>query len=327
MTKTITFPPPEQQISFTIELMRARSIYLQDALLDTVAGMNISMIDQELAEFVPPADLATMAHHGLRGELLFPVPAILTANPYLLGYYRLLMGYSQKEFYGSDKGFKVGYFKGMEAKGVISKTAAPDLSLLCSAFCASGSFMLTGLGHFNLNRGLLDSLTLLTVGPQLRGGANNKRGSDGIVLVFAIIKEIVDHAIVQIDSLAIELVNAAGRKVMIEFAADPDLIIREQISPGIFRELVAIEIKSGTDISNVHNRIGEAEKSHQKAKGRGFTECWTVHNVKRLDMKTAHKESPSTNRFYSLERLGERAGPEYEDFKTRVVSLTGIVTT
>jgi hypothetical protein len=44
-------------------------------------------------------------------------PAVLEKNPYLLGYYRLLMGYSQKEFYGRDKGFGVGHFKGDGGKG------------------------------------------------------------------------------------------------------------------------------------------------------------------------------------------------------------------
>ena len=34
------------------------------------------------------------------------------------------------------------------------------------------------------------------------------------------------------------------------------------------RPLVAIEVKAGTDASNIHNRIGEAEKSHLKARAR-----------------------------------------------------------
>ena len=44
-----------------------------------------------------------------------------------------------------------------------------------------------------------------------------------------------------------------------EFAADPDICIREELPSGKFRNLVAIEIKGGKDYSNVHNRIGEAE--------------------------------------------------------------------
>ncbi|HFK2659888.1 TPA: XcyI family restriction endonuclease, partial [Escherichia coli] len=91
-----------------------------------------------------------------------------------------------------------------------------------------------------------------------------------------------------------------------------------------YRNVVAIEVKSGTDVSNIHNRIGEAEKSHQKARARGYTECWTVINVSRLDMAKARSESPSTDRFYSLTELSLREGEQYEDFKMRVLSLTAI---
>jgi len=55
-----------------------------------------------------------LASLGLRGEFLFPLPSLLTANPRLLGYYRLLLGFSQKEFF--NKG-KLGRFKSMEPEG------------------------------------------------------------------------------------------------------------------------------------------------------------------------------------------------------------------
>lgn len=110
----IDFPPPKLQINFAFTLEKFRARYMQNALLATVQKMSIVELDKQLAEYVPPADLATLARYGLRAELLFAVPAVLEANPYLLGYYRLLMGYSQKEFYGRDKGFSIGYFKSME---------------------------------------------------------------------------------------------------------------------------------------------------------------------------------------------------------------------
>ena len=130
----INFPPPKLQIDFAFALKRFRAVYLQSALLETVRDMDIAELDKQLAEYVPPADLATLAQYGLRAELLFAVPAVLEANPYLLGYYRLLMGYSQKEFYGRDKGFGVGYFKSREEKGKTGKAAAADLHDLCVAF-------------------------------------------------------------------------------------------------------------------------------------------------------------------------------------------------
>ena len=324
MTNTIKFPSPNLQIDFAFALKRFRAVYLQSALLETVRDLNIAELDQQLAEFVPAHDLATLAQYGLRAELLFPVPALLEANPYLLGYYRLLMGYSQKEFYGRDKGFGVGYFKLMEDKGRASARALADLPALCAAFCESASALLEGVGPLRVSRELLDDLTLLTVGPQLRGGANNQRGTAGIVLVFEIIQEIVAHATAEVRDSAIEVNSATGRSVLIEFAADPDIIIREEMEPQHYRNVVAIEVKSGTDVSNIHNRIGEAEKSHQKARQSGFTECWTVVNVSRLDMVKARSESPTTNRFYSLTALALRTGDEYDDFKRRVLSLTAI---
>lgn len=320
---TIKFPPPNLQIDFAFALKRFRGVYLQNALLETVREMDIVALDQQLAHYVPREDLATLATYGLRAELLFPVPAILERNPYLLGYYRLLMGYSQKEFYGSDKGFGAGRFKSMEEKGKANKTAINDLPALCSAFCEVASLLLTAIGPLRVSRELLDDLTLLTVGPQLRGGANNKRGSDGTVKVFEIIREIVAHA-AEVKENVIKVNSATGRPFLIAFASDPDIIIKEQMDSEHYRNVVAIEIKSGTDVSNIHNRIGEAEKSHQKARLNAFTECWTVVNVARLDLDKAHSESPSTNRFYSLAALSLRSGPEYDDFRRRVLSLTAI---
>jgi len=324
MINKIKFPPPKLQIDFAFALKRFRAVYLQSALLETVRSLDIAEIDRQLAQFVLPADLSAVAQYGLRGELLFAVPAVLEANPHLLGYYRLLMGYSQKEFYGGDKGFGVGYFKSMEEKGKMSKTAAADLPELCAAFCETASRLLNGIGPLRLSRELLDDLTLLTVGPQLRGGANNQRGADGIVQVFEIIREIVAHAIAEMRESAIKVNSATGRPFLIEFAADPDIIIREEMAHQHYRNVVAIEVKSGTDVSNIHNRIGEAEKSHQKARQRGFTECWTVVNVSRLDIMKARGESPSTDRFYMLTSLADRMGDEYDDFRRRVMSLTAI---
>ena len=58
--------------------------------------------------------------------------------------------------------------------------------------------------------------------------------------------------------------------------------------------------------------------------GEDHNECWTVVNVDNVDIEMAHKESPSTNRFYRISQILEGKGPEYEDFRNRVISLTGI---
>ncbi len=253
---------------------------------------------------------------------MFPVPAVLTANPQLLGYYRLLLGFSQKEFYTARTG--ASPFKSMEEKGKLSERAQVHLQEFCRALIISCCALLDGVGPERISRELLDDLTLLTLGPQLRGGANVRKGSVAIVRVFDVVHSIVKHAVIESDESRIIIRNAAGRKVLIEFASDPDIIIREEMSKENYRNMIALEIKGGTDFSNIHNRLGEAEKSHQKARSAGYVECWTVVNVDRIDLNLARKESPSTNRFYRLSELGAGKGEEYVDFKNRIVSLTGI---
>jgi hypothetical protein len=315
-------PDPDLQIDFATHLTEIRRLYLQDALNATVRSLPTPEIDKELATHVPPHSLSSLAGHGLRGELMFPVPVILAANPRLLGYYRLLYGYSQKEFYTTSTG--AGRFKGMEERGVLVPRNIGELTALCAALCNAGALLLAGIGGPKLNPGLLDQLTLLTLGPQLRGGANVKRGTAGIRTVFNVIQEVVQASISDISETKIEITNAAGRIMLIVFSSDPDIVIIEQMRAGAYRDLVAIEIKSGMDFSNIHNRIGEAEKSHQKAKASGFVECWTVVNVDKIDIAMAHRESPSTNRFYRLSDLVAASGTDYQDFRDRIISLTGI---
>lgn len=318
----IKLPEPELQIDFAAALAEIRSLYLQDALAEAIKKLKVPAIDKELAKFVSAHSLTALATHGLRGEMMFPVPVVLTANPRLLGYYRLLYGYSQKEFYTSSTG--LSRFSGMEKRGQISAKVAADLPSACIALCAAGAVLLAGIGTQKISASLLDDLTLLTLGPQLRGGANVRKGTAGIRTVFNAIHEIVEPAVTSSEDTRIEIRNAAGRIVLIEFAPDPDIIIREEMRPNSYRQLIAIEIKAGSDFSNIHNRIGEAEKSHQKAKGAGFVECWTVVNVDKIDLAMARRESPSTNRFYRISDLIAATGNEYQDFRDRIISLTGI---
>jgi len=318
---TIEFPAPDLQIDFAAALADIRVLYLQDALLETVAKLKIPSIDIELAQLAPSHSLATLAGHGLRGEMMFPVPLVLTANPRLLAYYRLLYGFSQKEFYGPT--LSLGRFKVMELEGKLGRSQN-ELSALCKAFCEAGALLLAGINPTSISTQFLDDLTLLTLGPQLRGGANVKRGVAGIRVVFNAIQEIVKKRIVAQSDTVLELKNAAGRRVLIQFASDPDIIIREEMSASSFRLVIAIEVKAGADFSNIHNRLGEAEKSHQKAKASGYTECWTVVNVDKTDMAIAKKESPTTNRFYRISDLVSASGTEYDDFRARIISLTGI---
>lgn len=315
-------PAPTLQIDFSFALGQIRTLYLQDALSATIEEIDIAELDTQLSRYVPQDSLRALARHGLRGELVFPVPCLLETNPLLLGYYRFLLGFSQKEFY--TKKFGVSTFKSMEEKGILTnkhKNALPDL---CRALIHSACALIDGIGIDRLSRELLDDLALLTVGPMLRGSANVKKGIAGIAKVFEAIHGIVEHAANRSSANKIEIMNAAGRKVYIGFAPDPDIVIREEMAADHYRNIIAIEVKAGTDFSNIHNRVGEAEKSHQKAKADGYVECWTVVNVNRIDIEMAHRESPSTNRFYRLRDILTPGCKEYLDFCNRIVSLTGI---
>ena len=318
----IVFDLPNTQVGFANTLKELRETFLQDALATTVAVMEINILDSELHEYVDNGSLQTLATHGMRGELLFAVPSILEKNPRLLGYYRLLLGYSQKGFYTAATG--AGMFKSLEEKGSLSQKQRSALPELCRALNLSAKYMLEHLEDQMISSGFFDQLTLLTLGPQLRGGANVQKGTSAISQVFDVVYQIVSASVVRSNSRCIELKNNSGRTVYIQFAADPDIVIREELATDKYRNLVAIEVKGGQDYSNIHNRVGEAEKSHQKAKKDGYVECWTVVNVDRIDMNMAQKESPTTNKFYRISELLNQNSAEYRDFSLQILSIAGI---
>lgn len=313
-------PHPDLQIAFARRLAELRETMLLDALLAVVAKTDIAVIDEELRRIAPLPDLQRLAAAGLRGELLFAVPSVIEASPRLLGYYRLLLGYSQKELYGGRHG--LGRFKTLEDRGEIPAALRPRLEPLCQALATASSSLLAALP--DVTRTVAHDLTLLTLGAQLRGSALNTIGSVATRLVFETIRGIVLEAIQREQKGHFELVNAAGRTVLVAFAPDPDICIREVLPSGATRDLVAIEIKGGRDVSNIHNRIGEAEKSHQKAKGRGFAECWTLVGVANLDLALAKQESPTTDRFFEIALITNAATPEHVEFAEALRSRVGI---
>ena len=120
-------PLPDLQITFYNRLHELRESFLLQALLRAVSTLDICRVDKELSLFVSKSALQVTASWGLRGELLFPIPYLLAHRPQLLGYYRLLLGFSQKEFYGKQYG--LGSMKSMEERGVFlhaSKTVYPS---------------------------------------------------------------------------------------------------------------------------------------------------------------------------------------------------------
>jgi XcyI restriction endonuclease len=322
MNPMISVPPPDLQLHFVAQLTALRATCLQDALRNVVSRMDIGEVDMELRQYVSRKDLALLASRGLRAELAFPVPCILREAPILLGYYRMLLGMSQKGFYSTAYG--LSSFKSMEENGRMNSANQSLLDELCKSLVAASSLLLAGIGKDGLTRDILDDLTLLTLGSQLRGGANVRIGTAGIETVFNIMRKIVQSHTVLDEPNRVEVLNAAGRTVLIALAADPDIVIQERMPANTVRNIVAIEVKAGKDYSNIHNRLGEAEKSHQKAKLFGYVERWTIINVSKLDPVKAAQESPTTDRFYRIADIAGISSAEFVDFKNRLISMIGL---
>ena len=141
---------PDLQIAFHHKLKSINDQYLYQALSDTVKNLSIPCIDKQLADYVAHESIKKVASYGLRGELFFSVPCIIKSNPKLLGYYRLLLGISQKEFY--NKG-PFGAFKRLEEQGIISQKIRPQIEPLCISLIGTAEIMI----------GEIDDLSLTTI--------------------------------------------------------------------------------------------------------------------------------------------------------------------
>ncbi|MBM4293861.1 MAG: XcyI family restriction endonuclease [Deltaproteobacteria bacterium] len=317
--KSIVLPvlEPNLQISFYYRLQAIRELYLRESMSNTVKDVDITTLDKQLSQLVPLKLLSRLASFGLRGETFFPIPALLEANPFLLGYYRLLYGLSQKEFY--NKG-PFGRFKRLEDRGEIPNRLKSEVQEICKSLIKTAKILVEGIDVLSLD--IIHDLQLLTIGPQLRGSENTKLGQDATKEFFSLIKNIVGPYIKGTTDRTIIIENGSKRTVLIEFFSDPDVRITEKLETKM-RPLVSIEIKGGTDISNIHNRLGESEKSHQKAKNRGFFEFWTITRVD-IDQTAAKRESPTTSHLFHLDRIQDTTTKEYKEFKELLSSLIGI---
>ncbi len=309
---------PSLQLGFYQRLEEAKKVHLLPALLNLVGQLDIGLLDRELLAFVGNDRLSVVAKKGLRGELVFPVPYVLTEKPTILGYYRLLLGFSQKEFYKSP----FGRFKSMELDGTLTDATKELIDSLCKSLIESSWLLINGLQE--INQDTIRDLTLLTLGPQLRGSRNVSLGIEAIAIVFSLIKGLVSDRIRSEGVSFLEVVSAANRVYRIEFSPDPDIAIRQILNDGTIRNRIAIEIKGGTDYSNIHNRLGEAEKSHQNAKVVGFTQFWTVINVSHIEDYAWKQETPTTNELFYIDEITDIRSVGYIRFKEYLISELGI---
>jgi hypothetical protein len=311
---------PARQIAFHQLLAAARKSWLLDALKEALKQAQPKKVKEQLSIYVPSDVQQILAAAGVRDEHVFPVPAVLEAKPTLIGYYRLLLGVPQKSFYKGGTG--MGQFKSMESRGLLKPGKRPDLEGFCAAMGESLAELVRQMSPQFTSRDV-GELPILTLGSQFQGANNNTIGKQATLDVFVAVSELVKDRIQHEDSRSITINHAAGRKVVIALASDPDIRIQEEFD-GQLRNKVAIEIKGGADVSNAHNRAGEAEKSHQKAKKEGFRDYWTLISKAGLNVDKLTSESPTTNSWFDIAQVLAREGGDWNEFRSRFSDAAGI---
>lgn len=320
MTEKLNFRTlaPDLQVSFFYKLKEIRSVYLNEALKEAVRKASISEIDAELNQHVSPEALKRVATFGVRGEILFPVPVLLRIDPFLLGYYRLLYGFSQKEFYKPP----FSRFRDMEDSGAIPARMSKHVPELCLSLIKAGELLVENIDKISLN--VVHELQLLTYGPLLRGSHNTTLGSTAEKEVKDAIRSVLSEKVnIQEATRNMRFSNSAGEMVQLIFSGDPDVSVFANESGQDAALILSVEIKGGTDSSNIHNRLGEAEKSHIKAKNAGFEECWTIMAVQ-LDFADARKNTPTTDRFFYMADIKDDQSKGFKEFKKLLLEKVGL---
>jgi hypothetical protein len=312
-------PASTRQIAFYQLLVAARKMWFLDALSEALRQLEPATVKAQIGEYVPAEAQKALAGAGLRDEHVFPLPIVLKARPSLVGYYRLLLGASQKAFYNGSTHLSV--FKTMEELGTINDRQAARLADFCTAMAIPLAMMVCQIS--TLTERDLRELPLLTFGAQLQGSNNTQIGKKAMQEVFATINAIVAKFVVESEPNRLTLKNSAGRIVYIDRAHDPDVSISEVMGDQLHSK-VAIEVKGGTDVSNAHNRAGEAEKSHLKAKKKGFRDFWTIISKHGLELTKLKQESQTTTEWFDVTALLARKGEDWEAFQARLAGAVGI---
>lgn len=314
--KPFNVPDTGKQIYVAAFLAKLADTGLHKALNAAAARCDPAELRSEMAQFAPADGLILLQGSGVRDEEVFAVPAVFRQQPGVLAYYRLLLGISQKQFY--TKNTELNLVKPLEERQTIPESVEPRLGELCSALNGAMSKLLHALPDGSI-RTNVDQLPLLALGAQADGSWRTTIGSSATNEVFEALKGIVkdaQHHFTETPA-SITVRNSSGRDVTLQLASDPDVVIREDFG-GTSEYKAAIEIKGGSDYSNIHNRAGEAEKSHQKAQKDGAGTCWTVINLSGAVMSTLRSESPTTREWVDFVEVQRRTGPTWD----RLVQLT-----
>lgn len=317
--KALNPPTASRQVQFYQLLVAARNQWFMDALSAALGEIEQSVVKEQTGKYVPSDVQKILASAGIRDEHVFPVPVILETKPSLIGYYRLLLGSPQKTFYNGATG--MGMFKSMEESGTASSKHKARIPEFCSAMAKPLSELVRQIP--NISTRDITELPLLTYGSQLQGSNNTAIGKKAMADFFMAISEIVEPFITERSVRRLTVKNSSGRLVHIILAHDPDVAIHEIVGTRPHQK-VAIEMKGGTDVSNAHNRAGEAEKSHLKAKNKGFKDFWTIISKKGLEMYKLRAESSTTNHWFDVAEVLARKGKDWDEFRERFAGAAGI---
>lgn len=303
-------------------LARLRETGLHDAVRNAARQVDPTTLRAEIGEFAPADGLALLQGSGVRDEEVFATPTMLRFAPGLLAYYRLMLGISQKAFYKAATGLT--FVKAMETRQELTAAADPLLDDLCRDLNTAMATLLHALPAGSIRQDV-EQLPILTLGAQADGSWRTQIGSKATKAVFEAMKQIVrleGHPYTETD-VSITVVNNSGREVTLALAPDPDVVIREAFGSSSEYK-AAIEIKGGTDYANVHNRAGEAEKSHTKAAADGAGMCWTIIDLRGVDMPRLRSESPSTREWIDLHEVLEGSGQTWDRLVQITLSAMGI---
>jgi len=317
--KTLNPPGASRQVQFYQLLAAARKQWFIDALSDALAKVEQVVVKEQTNKYVPADVQKVLASAGIRDEHVFPVPVVIEAKPSLIGYYRLLLGAPQKSFYAGPTGMAV--LKSMEESGAASEKQKSRIPEFCTAMAQPLSELVRQIP--NITSRDISELPLLTYGSQLQGSRNTAIGKQAMAGIFLAIAELVERFIIERTTTTLKIKNSAGRIVSIVRQHDPDVAIYEFVED-LPHFKVAIEVKGGTDKSNAHNRAGEAEKSHQKAKKAGFPEFWTIISKQGIEMRKLLAESPTTNHWFNAAEVLARKGKDWDSFRHRIAGIVSI---
>ena len=321
----LAVPSTAKQVQTQKILHEYRYKMLGDSLRKTVSEIDPDILQADIIEFIHKDGRKALQGKGIREEALFALPCVLDRNPMLLGYYRLLMGVSEKQFYASSTGLSC--FQSMEHTGSYNKKAKERLKELCLAINEAMLSLLDNIVKNDLSQDLRD-LPLMTLGVYADGVWRNIIGTQAAVHVFGAIKRIVndsDATVLIDDEKCLKFENCSGTVFRVTPSSDPDISIIEEGK--LERKRLCIEIKGGQDVANVHNRAGEAEKAHLKATQVGWLEKWTVIYLVGLQEEQKEKlltESPSTDEWFDVNEVCAQTGRYYYLFKQKMEQLFSI---